>query len=67
MEPTEAQYLVLNALDTLGLLEYNFYDEEDGIWYVETPSPVLPISKILQDGEITPIIPEWKLWVIPMN
>jgi hypothetical protein len=57
MEPTEEQYLIINALDTLGLLGYNFIDE-DGIWYIETPSPILPISKILPTGEIVPITPE---------
>ncbi len=55
MEPSEAQYLVINALDTLNLLGNNFYDEDRGIWYIETPSLVLPISKILQNGEIVPI------------
>jgi hypothetical protein len=42
MEPTEQQYLVLNALETLGLLEGMFYDEERGIYYITTPSPILP-------------------------
>lgn len=55
MEPSEAQYLVINALDTLNLLGNNFYDEDRGISYIETPSLVLPISKILQNGEIVPI------------
>lgn len=55
MEPTEEQYLIVNALDTLGLLGYNFIDEDDGIWYIETPSPILPISKILPNGEIVSI------------
>ncbi|MBD2770773.1 hypothetical protein [Iningainema tapete] len=55
MEPTEEQYLIINALDTLGLLGYNFIDENNGIWYIETPSTVLPIAKILPNGEIVPI------------
>lgn len=61
MEPTEEQYLIINALDTLELLGYNFIDEYDGIWYIETLSPVLPISKILPTGEIVPITPELEL------
>lgn len=55
MEPSEDQYIVINALDTLELLGNNFYDEDRGVWYIETPSTVLPISKILQNGEIVPI------------
>lgn len=58
MEPSEDQYLIINALDTLELLGYNFYDENTGIWYIETPSPILSISKIFQNGEISPISPE---------
>lgn len=55
MEPTEAQYLVLNALETLGLLEGMFYDEERGSYYITTPSRVLPTALLLQNGEIAPI------------
>ena len=40
MEPTEAQYLVMNALQTLDLLVNSVYDEDIGIWYIETLSPV---------------------------
>jgi len=58
VEPSEDQYLIINALDTLELLGYNFYDENTGIWYIETPSPILSISKIFQNGEISPISPE---------
>lgn len=58
MEPTEEQYLILNALDTSYLLGERFYDEETGVWFIETPSPVLPIARILQNGEIVPIEPE---------
>jgi hypothetical protein len=54
-EPTEAQYLIINALDTLDLLGSNFYDEDTGDWYIQTPSPVLTNSIILQSGEIVPI------------
>ncbi|MCL1469775.1 hypothetical protein [Argonema antarcticum] len=61
MEPTEEQYLILNALDTLDLLGYTFYDIETGTWYIETPSPVLPISRLLQNGEIVPVEPESEL------
>jgi hypothetical protein len=54
-EPTEAQYLIINAIDTLDLLGSNFYDEDTGDWYIQTPSPTLPNSIILPNGEIVPI------------
>lgn len=54
MEPTEAQYLILNALDTLELLGH-FYDEDLCDWYIRMPSPVLPNSIIQQNGGIVPI------------
>lgn len=65
MEPTEAQYLILNALGTLGLLEGMFYDQGKGFWYITTPSPVLPTALLLQNGDIAPIElgenqPSWK-------
>ena len=56
MEPTEEQYLILNALETLNLIEYDFYDSENGDWYIATPSPILPISIILPNGEIIPTL-----------
>jgi hypothetical protein len=52
VERTEAQYLVINALQTLELLTGEFYDEETGIWYIETPSQILPIARLMSDGEI---------------
>ena len=55
MEPTEAQYLVLNALETLELLRNRFYSEDRGVWYIETLSPVLPYSILLRNGDIVPI------------
>lgn len=54
MEPTEEQFLVFNALDTLALTEGHFYDGGRGNWYIQTPSPVLPRSIILPNGEIVP-------------
>jgi hypothetical protein len=54
VEPTESQYLIINALQTLGLLEYDFYDQDRGEWYIATPSAALPISMILQNGDIFP-------------
>ena len=57
MEPTEAQYLILNALDTLGLLENTVYDQDNGIWYISTASLLLPFAMLLPNGEITPITP----------
>jgi len=38
MEPSEAQYLIINALDTLDLLSSNLYDEDTGDWYIRTNS-----------------------------
>lgn len=54
MEPTESQYLIINALQTLDLLEYDFYDQDRGEWYIATPSSLLPVSIILQNGDIVP-------------
>lgn len=59
MEPTEARYLIVNALDTLELLERQYYSRDNGNWYIETPSPILPIAMILQNGEIVPTT--WEL------
>lgn len=47
VQPTEFQYLVINALQTLDLLDYEFYDEDSGDWYIATSSTILPISVIL--------------------
>ncbi|MCY7278080.1 MAG: hypothetical protein LH702_31185 [Phormidesmis sp. CAN_BIN44] len=55
MEPTEDQYLVLNALETLGFIERRLYDPEIGVWCIETVSPILAIAFVLADGEIVPI------------
>jgi hypothetical protein len=54
VEPTESQYLIINALQTLDLLEYDFYDPDRGEWYIATPSLVLPIAMILSTGDIVP-------------
>jgi hypothetical protein len=51
---TEAQYLIINALDTLGLLVREIYYLEQGVWYIETPSLVLPIAIILPSGDVFP-------------
>ncbi len=58
MEPSEAQYLIITALETLVLLGSNFYDEDTGDWYIQTPSHVLPNSIIRQTGDIVPI--DWR-------
>jgi hypothetical protein len=57
MEPSEAQYLIINAIDTLALLENTVYDEDNQIWYISTHSPVLPLAMLLANGEITPVTP----------
>ena len=54
MEPSEEQYLIINALQTLDLLQSTFYDEDSGNWYINTPSSVLLIAMILQNGDIVP-------------
>lgn len=59
MEPSEAQYLIVNALTTLDLLGNTFYDEESGNWYINTPSQGLPIAMILQNGDIVPTSWDW--------
>lgn len=53
MEPTEEQFLVINALETLKFLLSDVYDDDTGIWYIETLSPVLKYAQIMPDGEIT--------------
>ena len=57
MEPSELQYSIVNALETLELLQNSFYDEGSGNWYVNTSSSVLPIAIILQSGDVVP--PNW--------
>ncbi|MEH1767607.1 MAG: hypothetical protein V7L27_27040 [Nostoc sp.] len=47
MEPTEEQYLVINALEALNLLVWRLYDEDTGYWHIQTPSTVLPLATIL--------------------
>lgn len=54
MEPTEAQYLILNALETLELLQFRLYDENTGIWLLITPSLILPRAYLLPIGDIVP-------------
>lgn len=55
MEPSEAQYLIINALQTLDLLADNLYERDRGLWFIETPSPIPARAVIMQDGEIQPI------------
>ena len=55
MEPREEQFLVFNALETLEIVLYSLYDEDDGSWYISTLSPTLPVAKILPNGDITPV------------
>jgi hypothetical protein len=57
VEPSEEQYLIVNALETLGFLDYQLYDRDTGNWYIETPSSNLPRAAITQSGEIYPS--EW--------
>ncbi len=55
MERTEEQYLVINALQILQLLTGEFYDEETGVWYIETLSSTLPIASLMLDGAVLPL------------
>jgi hypothetical protein len=55
VEPTEAQYVVLNALETLGLLAGMFYDQDKGFWYITTPSLVLPTALYYKMAKLPPI------------
>lgn len=56
---TTVQYLVINALETLELIELRIFDSETRNYYIRTPSPVLPVAMILQSGEIVPT--DWML------
>ena len=53
LEPTETQYLIINALETLELLLQQTFDPDSGFWYINTPSPTLPIAILLPSGDIT--------------
>lgn len=57
MERSDEQYLIFNALETLGFIEYDLYDLDTGNWYIETPSTILPRAIITQAGEVYPT--EW--------
>lgn len=61
MEPSETQYEIVNALEILGFLQENTYDEFSGRWYVNTLSLVLPLAMILQNGEVVPVWWTWEL------
>lgn len=53
MEPTEAQYLIVNTVETLDLLGQQTFDPDTGNWYISTPSPILPLAMILPSGDIS--------------
>jgi hypothetical protein len=53
LEPTEAQYIIINALETLELLQLQTFDPDQGNWYISTPSPILPLAMILPSGSIS--------------
>ena len=55
MEPSDEQYLIINALQTLELLERYLYERSRGLWFIETPSQVLPRAVIMRDGDIYPV------------
>jgi hypothetical protein len=43
------------CITTLDLLFNSVYDEDTGIWYIETLSPALPLACLMSDGEIQPV------------
>ena len=53
----EQQYIVINTLDSLGLLLENPYDEYNVTWYHYTLSPIVLFCFLMQNGEITTIRP----------
>ena len=55
MEPTNEQYLIINALQILELLDYDWYESDRGLWFIATPSLALPTAVILPNGEIYPL------------
>lgn len=57
MEPTEAQYLILNALETLELLQFRLYDESTGDCLIITPSRILSVASLKPNGDI--VLREW--------
>lgn len=54
MKPTDAQYLILKALETLNLLQFRLYDQNTGIWLIITATSVLPRAYLLPNGDIVP-------------
>lgn len=50
----DAQLLIIAALDTLALLEQRIFDPDTVIYYIFTPSELLPIATILTNGDILP-------------
>jgi hypothetical protein len=55
VEPSNEQYLIINALETLELLNYDWYESDRGLWFISTPSLNLPTAVILQNGDIYPL------------
>jgi hypothetical protein len=54
MLPSDEQRLVFRALTVLELIIREDYDEESGIWVLETLSPVMPFSLLLRNGDLMP-------------
>jgi hypothetical protein len=55
LEPSNEQYLIINALQTLELINYDWYESERGVWFIATPSGTLATAVILRNGDIYPI------------
>jgi len=50
----DAQLLIIAALETLALLEQRILEPDTGIYYIFTPSELLPLAIILTNGDILP-------------
>ncbi len=52
MKPTDTQYLIFQALNSLMLIRLDAFDTDTGIWHIWVLSPATNIAKILPNGAI---------------
>ncbi len=52
MEPTDAQFLIINALEMLEVLIQQTFDPETNNWYILTLSEDLPMAMIVPSGKV---------------
>jgi hypothetical protein len=57
MQPTGVQYLVFNAFEVAGIALRNWWDSDNGIWYVWILSPLWSVIAIHADGQVIPLRP----------